>query len=107
MDLHVIGLDKKMVNINHKITKEEFIGMKMPQQAFENGVHAELIRQLAVYVHQNLPIKQTGNQHYFQWDVKGYVMTERDMMNLLHELVTMDDQGREMIANSCIEWLGL
>lgn len=99
----IFNLNNKLIKVEHKISKEKFVAMNIPQDKFENEVKSELIRQLAIHVMKTFPIdthQPKHNNDNFRWDSKGYILSERQMLEVIIEICEYDDKMRDIIANS-------
>ena len=105
--MNIFNLQNKLIRIRHKITKNEFVSMNMPKEQYETLIKAELYRQLADHMMKGMPITTTPTGDDVEFNGGGYLLTERDMLNVILELCQLDDKGREILEKSCMRQLGM
>ena len=104
--MNLFNLDKKLTKIHHEVSKEDFLELKLNKEEFEKAISAELIKQFAMQC--MLPIKtMVQNDGTIEFNGSGYVLSERDMLNVINEILDLDDKGRELLSESVKKELGL
>ena len=99
----IFNLNNKLVSVDHKISKQEFVDINMNQTDFENQVKSELIKQLSIYVMKKFPISVTQPKHdndNFRWTSKGYIFSERELLEIILEISELDKKGLDILNNS-------
>ena len=105
--MKLFNLQNKLIRIRHKISKQEFVSMNIPQEQFETLIKAELYKQLADYLMKSMPIQTNPNEYDVEFNAGGYFLSEKDMLNVILEVCQLDDKGRDMLEQSCMKQLGI
>lgn len=105
--MNIFNLQNKLVRLHHKITKQEFVEMKIPQDQFESLIKAEMYRQLSDFLMKKMKIDVKTTEEDVEFSGGGYLLSEKDMLNVILEITQLDNRGREMLEQSCMKELGI
>jgi len=109
--MKIFNLNNKLLQIRHKITKQQFQAVKqktgLSQEDLVNNVKADLIQQLTPAVMKAFQIEMTDDIADWSFGGRGYVLSEVDMINVLLEVAELDTIGRDNLILSCRKWLGM
>jgi hypothetical protein len=94
--MHIISLDKKLQTVQFKFTKQQFDELVAQYNANPDDARKEIQRQLygnlLNMVSKAIPTIVTNNENDISYAVKGYVLSERDMLNVIKEILETDDE---------------
>lgn len=105
--MKLFNLQHKLLQTKHRITREEFVEMNLPKDQFETLVKMELYKQVADHIMNNLKITITPHDEYTEFMGRAYFMDERDMLNVLNEVLEMDAHDRDKLKKSIEKELNL
>jgi len=109
--MRVMNLQNKLLSLRHKITKQQFSAVmqntKLSKDDLTTHVKADLIQQLTPSVLKAFQIEVIDGIGEYEFRGSGFVLSERDMMNVLLEVAEMDSIGKDNLILSCRKWLGL
>jgi len=99
--MQLFSLDKKLLRLQHRLTKQQVneisLQHKLNAEQIEKEIRHELYSKFMAGVAKNIPtIAQTDNE-YLTYTISGYVLNERDMLNVIKECLDMDDRGKEIL----------
>ena len=106
--MRIFNLQNKLIQIRHKISKQDSGLMTLKKEEFEALINAELIKQVADYAMKQFKIEtKILNEDEVEFNGRGYILTERDMLNALYEVTQLDEVGMRMLVESLEKQLGL
>lgn len=99
--MYIISLDKRMLQVQHKFTRqqvEEILKQMTPEQ-FQQQVQNQIYQQFLAGAAKTIPttVRSTPEEQVFS--VKGYILSERDMNNLIKELLEFDDISKQKMLD--------
>lgn len=99
--MYIISLDKRMLQVQHKFTRqqvEEILKQITPEQ-FQQQVQNQIYQQFLAGAAKTIPttVRSTPEEQVFS--VKGYILSERDMNNLIKELLEFDDISKQKMLD--------
>ena len=109
--MRLINLNNKLLQIRHKITKQQFKAVqqntKLSKEELVGHVKADLIQQLVPSVLTAFQIEMIDDIDNVEFRGAGYVLSERDMINTIKEILELDGVNRDKMLQSCDTWLGI
>ena len=106
--MKLFNLQNKLVQLEHMISKEEMELQHMSKEQFEALVKMELYKQVADYAMKLFNIEASElNEDHVIFRGRGYMMNEKDMLNVLLEVCQLDNIGRDKLEQSCKFALGI
>lgn len=106
----VFNLNNKLIKVSHRIRREEFLAMDLPREEFEKRVTGELIGKIAEYVIKKLPMTisrpDDNHENAFIWSTDGYILTQKEMLEVIIEITDLDEKGLNILNLACREELG-
>jgi len=103
----IFNLQNKLIKVNHKITEDEFKSLEVTKEQFEKQVNTELIRQISEHVFKRFNINTIQNHNKIRFEGSGYILSERDMLNVILEIIEMDDENQDKIKKAIEKQLNL
>lgn len=103
----IFNLQNALMQVRHRITKEQFEHLEVPKDQFEKQVVAELTRQVADAVMKKIKINVSTDDNETIFHGKGYVLTEKEMLNTILEIIEMDDVQKENMKKAIEKQLGI
>lgn len=95
--MYIISLDKRMLSVQMKFTRqevEEILKQAKPED-FKQQVQNKLYQQFLAGAAKTIPTIVRSNENEQVFSVRGYILSERDMNNLIKELLEMDGVMKE------------
>jgi len=105
--MKLFNLQNKLVTVKHKISKQEFVSMNVPKEEFENVVKSHIYQQLVNFVMKQFNIKTIPDGDSVLFEGSGYVLNERDMLNVLLEVCQLDEVTKKNFEESLMKQLGI
>jgi len=108
---HLFSLDKKLMSIQHKMSLVEINKIMKEHKLSEDNLRGEIQRQLytkfAESLGKSIPTLIETSETERTYSLRGYVLSERDMYNLIYECLDMDEVGREAMIKEVGVFLGI
>jgi|GEM_PF-4168879 len=96
-NMYIISLDKKLIVIQAKFTKEEVekILLNIKPEDFKQQVQYKLYQEFLQGAAKTIPTTVMSDENQQVFSVRGFILSERDMNGLIKELLEMDDVAKE------------
>ena len=109
--MRLFNLNNKLLQIRHRVTKMQFNAVqqntKLSKEEVVNHVKADLIQQIAPSVLTAFQIEMIDDLDNVEFRGSGYVLSERDMINTIKEILELDGVNRDKMLEACNKWLGI
>lgn len=98
----IFNLQNKLIKVKHKITEDEFKDLQVTKDVFEKQVNTELIRQISEHVFNRFKIEtiQDKDNNEIRFEGSGYIISYRDMLNIILEIIDLDDFQKDNIKQA-------
>ena len=109
--MKLFSLDKKLLTVQHKFTKSELFALvdkhQLTQEQLQQELQKELYQKFMLGIARNIPTIVNGDEETTTYTVRGYILNDRDMLNVLKECLEMDEKGKEMLIKDINKQLGI
>jgi hypothetical protein len=92
--MNLIGLDKKLFIVQHKLTNEELSGMQLPKEEFEKIIRQGIYNKTIEMLFQTTKVKQHQDETGVIWEYRMFMFADRDLWTLLLEVLELDEEDR-------------
>ena len=95
--MYIISLDKKLIVIQAKFTKEEVekILLNITPEDFKQQVQYKLYQEFLNGAAKTIPTIVRSDENEQVFSVRGFILSERDMNGLIKELLEMENIAKE------------
>jgi hypothetical protein len=109
--LYLLTLDKKFLGIKHKMNSKELQGImtqhNVTQQQVDEDIKKRVYHAFLQSMGKRLPITVDTKEDSVDYELSGFVLSQREMMETIMECLEMDDKGREMAIETIKKYLGI
>jgi hypothetical protein len=113
--MKLLSLDKKLLTIQHRVNLSELKKLmaqhKVEAQVLENDLRRQLYQKFMEGIAKNIPTQMVsgvdGEEQVITYTISGYVLSQRDMLNVLYECLDMEDEMREKMRSQIKTQLGI
>ena len=108
---YLITLDKKLLTVQHKITKEEVQALAGQHNITPEQMQEEIYRQLygkfLQGIGKNIPVEVETTEEILKYTIRGYILSDRQMMETILEICELDDDSKRMMIEKIYKILGI
>ena len=109
--MHIISLDKKLLTVQHKLAKQQLQELNEKSNVSPADVQNEIQRQIygkfIAGVGKNIPMSVESNEEEITYTVRGYILSDRQMMETILEICELDDDSKRMMIEKIYKILGI
>lgn len=113
--MQLFSLDKKLLTLQHRLGAQEMLDLVNRHNISEADLEADLRRQLYQKfmegVATNIPTTVTSDdvsgEPMITYTVRGYVLNDIDMLNVIKECLEMDSDGKRLMLEQINKQLGI
>jgi Glu-tRNA(Gln) amidotransferase subunit E-like FAD-binding protein len=99
----ICSLDKKLSRVQARFTVEDMKQIMathtLTEKTFKENIQQQLYLQFVKGLAHNIPTIVESNLSGATFTVSGYILSERQMYDLLREMCEMDEQGKQIIMS--------
>jgi len=109
--LYLITLDKKFLGIKHKMNTKELQEImtthNVTQQQVDEDIRKRVYHAFLQSMNKQLPITTNTIEDTVEYELSGFVLSQREMMETIMECLEMDEKGRENSLKIIKKYLGI
>lgn len=109
--MKLFTLDKKLITVNHRMTKQEIVNVaeahKVDVKAIEEEVKRQIFVKFLPVIAKNFRLTALNEDDYITYSVSGYILTERQLYEVMLEVLELDDWGKEKLVSGIKKHLGM
>lgn len=109
--MYLITLDKKLHMVNHRITKQEIVNIaelhKVEVKEIENELKKQIFIKFLPIMEKNFEMTRTGDDESLTYSVKGYILSERQLFEILLEVMDLEEDFKSKMKASLYNHLGI
>ena len=97
--------------VNHRITKQEIVNIAESHKVEVKEIEDELKKQIFIkflpIMEKNFEMTRTGDDESLTYSVKGFILSERQLFEILLEVLELDDDFKSKMKASLYNHLGI
>ena len=96
--MHIITLDKKLMRVQHKLTKQQVDEIQRKHEIdgkrMESEIRHQLYSEFMKGIAKNIPTIMQTDEDSLTYTISGYVLSDRQMMETILEICEFDDDTK-------------
>lgn len=109
--MRLISLDKKLQIIQHRLTKQEMVNLAEQHKLEVSQIEEEFKKQMLIkflpLIQKNLKMERTADDEFVTYNVRGYILSERQLYETLLEVMMLDENERDELTKIIQNFLGI
>lgn len=109
--MHLISLDKKLFRVEHKLSQTDVENIKtqhvLTTEQIEEQIRREIYSKFMQGIAKNIPTIVENDDEYLTYKVSGYVLSERQMLETILEILQIDDSDKLIMIDKIKKSLGI
>ena len=92
--IRLIGLDKKLFVVQHKMTHQELAQLQLPEEELRKLVQQNIYNKVIQLLFQATKVKMNTDETGITWEYKMFMFGDRDLFTLLLETLELNEEDR-------------
>lgn len=107
MAVRLVGMDKKLFIVQHKMTLEQLSQVQIPEKDFEGMVRNSIYQKTMELLFKTTKVKQYQTEDGFVWEYRMFMYSDREFFTLLKEVLELNEDDRKSMLEDVNKTLGI